>query len=174
MFAYEREIGVIIDMAERVYPMTAEGKDKLQNELKNLKLVKRPEVIERIKVARSFGDLSENSEYDAAKDEQSAVEHRIAQIEEMLKYAQVIDAGSVDPNEVSIGKTVTFTEVGTDDSEMYTIVGSDESDPLSGKISNDSPIAKALLGKKKGDVVSINTPGGLFEVTIDEVTTSGK
>lgn len=92
----------------------------------------------------------------------------------MLKYAQVIDAGSVDPNEVSIGKTVTFTEVGTDDSEMYTIVGSDESDPLSGKISNDSPIAKALLGKKKGDVVSINTPGGLFEVTIDEVTTSGK
>ncbi|MCT7783267.1 MAG: GreA/GreB family elongation factor, partial [Lactobacillus iners] len=86
----------------------------------------------------------------------------------------VIDAGSVDPNEVSIGKTVTFTEVGTDDSEVYTIVGSDESDPLSGKISNDSPIAKALLGKKKGDVVSINTPGGLFEVTIDEVTTSGK
>ena len=161
-------------MDEKEIFLTAEGLKKLELELEELKTVKRKEIAEKIKIARDFGDLSENSEYDAAKDEQSAVEHRIAQIEEMLKYAQVIDAGSVDPNEVSIGKTVTFTEIGTDDSEMYTIVGSDESDPLSGKISNDSPIAKALLGKKKGDVVSINTPGGLFEVTIDEVTTSGK
>ena len=163
-------------MAEKVYPMTAEGKEKLQKELKNLKLVKRPEVIERIKVARSFGDLSENSEYDAAKDEQSAVEQRIVQIEQMLKYAQVVDADSVDPNEVSIGKTVTYTEVGTDDPETddpetYTIVGSDESDPLNGKISNDSPIAQALLGKKKGEKVTINTPGGTFDVTINDVKT---
>ena len=127
-------------MPEKSYPMTAEGKEKLQAELKNLKLVKRPEVIERIKVARSFGDLSENSEYDAAKDEQSHLEDRIAQVEEMLKYAQVVDAESVDPNEVSVGKTITYTEVGTDDPETYTIVGSDESDPLNGKISNDSPI----------------------------------
>ena len=134
-------------MPEKSYPMTAEGKEKLQAELKNLKLVKRPEVIQRIKVARSFGDLSENSEYDAAKDEQSHVEDRIAQVEDMLKYAQVVDADSVDPNEVSVGKTVTYTEVGTDDPETYTIVGSDESDPLNGKISNDSPIAQALLGK---------------------------
>ena len=139
-------------MAEKVYPMTAEGKEKLQKELKNLKLVKRPEVIERIKVARSFGDLSENSEYDAAKDEQSAVEQRIVQIEQMLKYAQVVDADSVDP-------------------ETYTIVGSDESDPLNGKISNDSPIAQALLGKKKGEKVTINTPGGTFDVTINDVKT---
>ena len=158
-------------MAEKVYPMTAEGKEKLQKELKNLKLVKRPEVIERIKVARSFGDLSENSEYDAAKDEQSAVEQRIVQIEQMLKYAQVVDADSVDPNEVSIGKTVTYTEVGTDEPETYTIVGSDESDPLNGKISNDSPIAQALLGKKKGEKVTINTPGGTFDVTINDVKT---
>ena len=121
-------------MPEKSYPMTAEGKEKLQAELKNLKLVKRPEVIERIKVARSFGDLSENSEYDAAKDEQSHLEDRIAQVEEMLKYAQVVDAESVDPNEVSVGKTITYTEVGTDDPETYTIVGSDESDPLNGKI----------------------------------------
>ena len=142
-------------MAEKVYPMTAEGKEKLQKELKDLKLVKRPEVIERIKVARSFGDLSENSEYDAAKDEQSAVEQRILQIEQMLKYAQVVDGESVDPNEVAIGKTVTYTEVGTDDPE----------------ISNDSPIAQALLGKKKGEVVTINTPGGSFEAKIDDVTT---
>lgn len=156
-------------MPEKSYPMTAEGKEKLQAELKNLKLVKRPEVIERIKVARSFGDLSENSEYDAAKDEQSHVEDRIAQIEDMLKYAQVVDADSVDPNEVSVGKTVTYTEVGTDDAETYTIVGSDESDPLNGKISNDSPIAQALLGKKKGETVSITTPGGQFDVVINNV-----
>lgn len=156
-------------MAEKVYPMTAEGKEKLQKELKNLKLVKRPEVIERIKVARSFGDLSENSEYDAAKDEQSHLEDRIAQVEEMLKYAQVVDAESVDPNEVSVGKTITYTEVGTDDPETYTIVGSDESDPLNGKISNDSPIAQALLGKKKGETVSITTPGGQFDVVINKV-----
>lgn len=149
--------------------MTAEGKEKLQAELKNLKLVKRPEVIQRIKVARSFGDLSENSEYDAAKDEQSHVEDRIAQVEDMLKYAQVVDADSVDPNEVSVGKTVTYTEVGTDDPETYTIVGSDESDPLNGKISNDSPIAQALLGKKKGETVSITTPGGQFDVVINKV-----
>jgi transcription elongation factor GreA len=156
-------------MPEKSYPMTAEGKEKLQAELKNLKLVKRPEVIQRIKVARSFGDLSENSEYDAAKDEQSHVEDRIAQVEDMLKYAQVVDAESVDPNEVSVGKTVTYTEVGTDDPETYTIVGSDESDPLNGKISNDSPIAQALLGKKKGETVSITTPGGKFDVVINKV-----
>lgn len=156
-------------MPEKSYPMTAEGKEKLQAELKNLKLVKRPEVIKRIKVARSFGDLSENSEYDAAKDEQSHVEDRIAQVEDMLKYAQVVDADSVDPNEVSVGKTVTYTEVGTDDPETYTIVGSDESDPLNGKISNDSPIAQALLGKKKGETVSITTPGGQFDVVINKV-----
>ena len=156
-------------MPEKSYPMTAEGKEKLQAELKNLKLVKRPEVIERIKVARSFGDLSENSEYDAAKDEQSHLEDRIAQVEEMLKYAQVVDAESVDPNEVSVGKTITYTEVGTEDPETYTIVGSDESDPLNGKISNDSPIAQALLGKKKGETVSITTPGGKFDVVINEV-----
>lgn len=156
-------------MPEKSYPMTAEGKEKLQAELKNLKLVKRPEVIQRIKVARSFGDLSENSEYDAAKDEQSHVEDRIAQVEDMLKYAQVVDADSVDPNEVSVGKTVTYTEVGTDDPETYTIVGSDESDPLNGKISNDSPIAQALLVKKKGETVSITTPGGQFDVVINKV-----
>ncbi len=149
--------------------MTAEGKEKLEAELKDLKLVKRPEVIKRIKVARSYGDLSENSEYDAAKDEQSHLEDRIAQVEQMLKYAQVVDADAVAPNEVAVGKTITYTEVGEDDPETYTIVGSDESDPLNGKISNDSPIAQALLGKKKGETVSITTPGGKFDVVINEV-----
>lgn len=156
-------------MPEKSYPMTAEGKEKLEAELKNLKLVKRPKVIKRIKIARSYGDLSENSEYDSAKDEQSHVEYRIDVVEQMLKYAHVVDADSVDPNEVSVGKKVTYTEVGEDDPETYTIVGSDESDPLNGKISNDSPIAQALLGKKKGQTVEITTPGGKFKVKINKV-----
>lgn len=156
-------------MPEKTYPMTAEGKAKLEAELKNLKLVKRPEVIERLKIARSYGDLSENSEYDAAKDEQSHLEARISQVELMLKYAEVVDAEATNPDEVTIGKTVTFTEVGEDDPETYAIVGSDESDPFNGKISNDSPIAKALIGHKKGDKVSITTPGGQFDVVINSV-----
>lgn len=156
-------------MPEKSYPMTAEGKEKLEAELKNLKLVKRPEVIERIKVARSYGDLSENSEYDAAKDEQSHLEDRINVVEEMLKYAHVVDANSSDPDEVAVGKTITYTEVGEDDPETYTIVGSDESDPMNGKISNDSPIAQAILGKKKGQTVTITTPGGKFDVVINKV-----
>ena len=156
-------------MPEKSYPMTAEGKEKLEAELKNLKVVKRPEVIERIKVARSYGDLSENSEYDAAKDEQSHLEDRISVVEEMLKYAHVVDANSSDPDEVAVGKTVTYTEVGQDEPETYTIVGSDESDPMNGKISNDSPIAQAILGKKKGETVTISTPGGKFDVVINKV-----
>ncbi|RMC24179.1 MULTISPECIES: transcription elongation factor GreA [unclassified Lactobacillus] len=156
-------------MPEKSYPMTAEGKEKLEAELKNLKLVKRPEVIERIKVARSYGDLSENSEYDAAKDEQSHLEDRISVVEEMLKYADVVEADKTDPDEVAVGKTVTYTEVGEDEPETYTIVGSDESDPLSGKISNDSPIAQAILGKKKGETVTISTPGGKFDIVINKV-----
>ena len=154
---------------EKTFPMTVEGKAKIEEELNTLITETRAEITGRIQIARSFGDLSENSEYDAAKDEQSHVEDRIAQVEDMLKYAQVVDADSVDPNEVSVGKTVTYTEVGTDDPETYTIVGSDESDPLNGKISNDSPIAQALLGKKKGETVSITTPGGKFDVVINEV-----
>ena len=154
---------------EKTFPMTLEGKKKLEDELEEYRLKRRPEVIKRIKIARSYGDLSENSEYDAAKDEQSHLEDRIAQVEEMLKYAQVVDADAVAPNEVAVGKTITYTEVGEDDPETYTIVGSDESDPLNGKISNDSPIAQALLGKKKGETVSITTPGGKFDVVINEV-----
>lgn len=156
-------------MPEKSYPMTAEGKEKLEAELKNLKVVKRPEVIERIKVARSYGDLSENSEYDAAKDEQSHLEDRISIVEDMLKYAHVVDANASDPDEVAVGKTVTYTEVGEDEPETYTIVGSDESDPMNGKISNDSPIAQAILGKKKGETVTISTPGGKFDVVINKV-----
>lgn len=148
--------------------MTAEGKEKLEQELEDLKLKKRPEIIERIKIARGFGDLSENSEYTSAKDEQSVVESRISEIKTMLQYAEVVDVNDVDANEVSVGKKVTFQEA-DEEPETYQIVGSAESDPLAGKISNDSPIAQSLLGKKVGDTVSIETPGGSFDVKIINV-----
>ncbi|NUG67451.1 transcription elongation factor GreA [Lactobacillus mellis] len=148
--------------------MTAEGKEKLEQELEDLKLKKRPEIIERIKIARGFGDLSENSEYTSAKDEQSVVESRISEIKTMLQYAEVVDVNDVDANEVSVGKKVTFQEA-DEEPETYQIVGSAESDPLAGKISNDSPIAQSLLGKKVGDTVTIETPGGAFAVKIINV-----
>ncbi|NVY96917.1 transcription elongation factor GreA [Lactobacillus sp. DCY120] len=148
--------------------MTAEGKQNLEQELEDLKLKKRPEIIERIKIARSFGDLSENSEYSSAKDEQSVVESRISEIKTMLQYADVVDVNDVDSNEVSVGKSVTFQEEG-EEPETYKIVGSAESDPDQGKISNDSPIAKSLVGKKVGDEVMIETPAASFQVKIIKV-----
>lgn len=160
-------------MVQKTYPMTAEGKEKLAEELETLKMVKRPEVIDRIKIARSFGDLSENSEYESAKDEQSSLETRIAEVENMLRFAEVIDVDSIAADEIAVGKTVSFTddEDGEEDGEeeTYQIVGAAESDPFSGKISNDSPIAQALLGKHVGDKVAVQTPGGDMHVTITEV-----
>ena len=154
-------------MADKSYPMTAEGKKKLENELEELKTKKRPEVIERIKVARGFGDLSENSEYEAAKDEQSTLENRIVTIQTMLRYAEIIDAKAVAKNEVSIGKKITSEEDG--DEETYEIVGAAEADAFNGKISNESPIAQGLIGRKVGDQVTINTPGGEMTVKITKV-----
>lgn len=137
-------------MADKVYPMTEEGKAQLEAELENLKTVKRPEVIDRIKVARGFGDLSENSEYESAKDEQSTVESRIVAVETMLRYAQIIDANDAASDEVTLGRKVTFVEDGDDEEETYQIVGAAEADAFAGKISNESPIAQALVGKKSG------------------------
>ncbi|EOT44203.1 transcription elongation factor GreA [Enterococcus columbae] len=156
-------------MVEKVYPMTQEGKEKLERELEELKTVKRGEIIERIKIARSFGDLSENSEYESAKDEQAFVEGRITTLENMIRFAQIIDNDGVAQDEVSIGKTVVFKELPDGEEEEYTIVGSAESDPFAGKISNDSPIAQALIGKKVNDEVSISTPGGDILVQIISV-----
>ncbi|AXY25439.1 transcription elongation factor GreA [Suicoccus acidiformans] len=156
-------------MDAKVYPMTLEGKAKLEAELEDLKVNKRKEIIERIKVARSFGDLSENSEYESAKDEQAFVEGRISTLENMIRFAEIIDDKDIAADEVSLGRTVTFVEMPDGDEETYTIVGSAESDPLEFKISNDSPIAQAIIGKKLGDVVSIETPGGAFDVKITKI-----
>ncbi|GEL14282.1 transcription elongation factor GreA [Pediococcus cellicola] len=154
---------------EKTYPMTEAGKEKLQNELNELKTKSRPEVIERIKIARGFGDLSENSEYESAKDEQSMVESRISTIEHMLQNAEIIDNNAVAKDVVSLGKTVEFKELPDEEPESYTIVGAAEADPMSGKISNDSPIAKGLLGHKVGEQVVISTPGGDMQVQILKV-----
>lgn len=156
----------ILIMVEKVYPMTEEGKVKLELELEELKTVKRGEIIERIKIARSFGDLSENSEYESAKDEQAFVEGRITTLETMIRFAEIIDNNNVNQDEVALGKTITFIELPDGDEEEYIIVGSAEADPLAGKISNDSPIARALIGKKLNDEVTISTPGGDMSVKI--------
>ena len=154
---------------EKQYPMTVAGKQKLQDELTHLITVKRKEVVERIKIARSFGDLSENSEYDSAKEDQAFVEGRISTLESMIRFAVMIeDEGNNDT--VSLGKTVTFVEIPDGDEETYTIVGSAEADPIEGLISNDSPIAKGLIGKSIGDRVKILTPGGEMDVEIKTIS----
>lgn len=154
---------------EKVFPMTAAGKEKLEQELEMLKTVKRKEVVERIKIARSFGDLSENSEYDSAKEEQAFVEGRITTLENMIRNAKIIEEGELTTDAVTLGRTVTFVELPDGDEESYTIVGSAEADPFEGKISNDSPIAKSLMGKKVGDEVSVQTPGGEMSVRITSI-----
>ncbi len=153
-------------ITEKKFPMTASGKVKLEEELELLKTVKRKEVVERIKIARSYGDLSENSEYDSAKEDQAFVEGKISTLEGMIRNAVIITEDELNTDEVRLGKTVTFKELPNGDEETYTIVGSAEANPVEGLISNDSPIAKALLGRSKGDEVRIVTPGGEMSVTI--------
>ncbi|MBT2731674.1 transcription elongation factor GreA [Carnobacterium sp. ISL-102] len=157
-------------MIEKVYPMTLEGKKKLEEELEYLKTVKRKDIVERIKIARSFGDLSENSEYESAKDEQAFVEGRVTTIENMLRFSEIIDNSKTASDEVSLGRKVSFVELPNGDEEEYTIVGSAEADPFKGLISNDSPIAKALMGKKVGSEVTFSTPGGDMLVKITEIS----
>ena len=156
-------------MAEKTYPMTLEEKKKLEKELEELKLVRRPEVVERIKIARSYGDLSENSEYEAAKDEQAFVEGQISSLETKIRYAEIVNSDAVAQDEVAIGKTVTIQEIGEEEEEVYIIVGSAGADAFAGKVSNESPIGQALIGKKTGDIVTIETPVGSYDVKILKV-----
>lgn len=156
-------------MAEKTYPMTQAEKEKLEKELEELKLVRRPEIVERIKIARSYGDLSENSEYEAAKDEQAFVEGQISMIETKIRYAEIVNSDAVSKDEVAIGKSVTVQEVGETDKEVYHIVGAAGADAFANKVSNESPIGQALIGKKKGDVATIVTPAGSYDVKIIKV-----
>lgn len=154
---------------DKKFYMTLDGKAKLEQELEYLKAEKRKEVVERIKIARSFGDLSENSEYDSAKEEQAFVEGRIVTLEKMIRNAVIIQEDETNSSVVSLGKSVKFKELPDGDEELYTIVGSAESDPFEGKISNDSPMAQSLLGKSVGDKVTVQTPGGEMKVEILEI-----
>jgi transcription elongation factor GreA len=140
--------------------LTPEGLDKLKDEIEHLSTVKRREVAERIKEAREFGDISENSEYDDAKNEQAMLEARIASLEEKLRSASVIDASELDSDVVRVGSHVSVKDEGSGKSLKYTIVGSTEANPSENRLSNESPVGKALLGHKKGDSVKVQLPNG--------------
>ena len=145
-------------MIKKPIYITQEGYKKLETELEYLKTVKRKEVSETLKVALSFGDLSENSEYDEAKNEQAMVESNISQIEHELKNAQVIKEENIDINKVSLGSKVEVKDLEFDEIEKYNIVSSVEVDPVSGKISDESPVGKALIGKKVGEIATVSLP----------------
>ena len=148
-------------------PMTAEGYRVLDEELKRLKSQERPNVIAAISEARSHGDLSENAEYHAAKERQGFIEGRIAELEDKISRAQVIDVSKLSGGQVKFGATVTVVDEDTDEKARYQIVGEHEADVKQGRISVTSPIARSLIGKEKGDVVEVNTPGGVkaYEIT---------
>ncbi|WP_426348216.1 transcription elongation factor GreA [Alloiococcus sp. CFN-8] len=151
------------------YIMTYEGVKKLEEELEHLKTVKRKEITEKIKVALGYGDLSENSEYDEAKNEQAFTEGRIIQLENMLKNAEVVDENDISTDVVSIGSKVKVKDYEFDEEVDYTIVGSAEADPMEFKISNESPVGRGLMGKKVGDVIEVTVPGGVNKFEVLEI-----
>jgi transcription elongation factor GreA len=156
-------------MVEKEVILTQEGLRKLEDELDHLKSVKRKEVAERIKVAISYGDISENSEYDDAKNEQAFIEGRVITLEKMLRNARIIQEDEVNTEAVSVGSTVILKDLEFNDEVEYTIVGSAESNPLENKISNESPVGQALLGKRKGTVIDVNVPAGMLQYEILDI-----
>ena len=153
-------------MEEKEVLLTQEGYDKLEKELDYLRTEKRAEIAERIKVALGFGDLSENSEYDEAKNAQAENETKIANLEAKLRYAKIIDESEIDTKSVQVGNTVTVKDLEFNEEEEYTIVGSTEVDLSQNKISNESPIGSALLGAKKGEEIEIKVPAGIVKYKI--------
>ena len=156
--------------SEKEVLLTQEGYDNLEKELEYLTTEKRAEIAERIKVALGFGDLSENSEYDEAKNAQAANETKIAELENKLRYARIIDESEIDTKTVQVGNTVKVLDMEFDEEESYTIVGSTEVDLAQNKISNESPIGEALMGAKKGQVVEAQAPAGVIKYKILSIT----
>ena len=152
--------------------LTRAGLEAYERELENLRVVRRREVAEKIKEAREQGDLSENAEYDAAKDEQRDIEARIEELEKILKNAEVVDEDEVDLERINIGCKVKILDVEYNDELEYKIVGSTEANSLKGKISNESPVGKALIGAKVGDVINVETPAGVFQYKVLEIQRS--
>ncbi len=159
-------------MQEKEVILTVAGLKKLEEELERHKTVKRREVAERIRQAIEFGDISENSEYEDAKNEQAFIEGRILTLEKMLRNAKIIDSEDVNVESVGVGSTVRLKDLDEGDEVEYTIVGSIESDPKLRRISNESPVGRALLGKSVGDTVEINVPAGVIKYQITDINRS--
>ena len=157
-------------MGDKEVILTQEGYDNLEKELEYVKQEKRGEIAERIKVALGFGDLSENSEYDEAKNAQAENEGKIAELENKLRYAKIIDESEIDTKTVQVGNIVKLYDEEFDEEVVYTIVGSTEVDIAQGRISNESPIGAALMGKKKGATVEVHTPAGIAKYKILSIT----
>jgi len=155
-----------VQMADKNVFITVDGLKKLEEELETLKTVRRKEVAERIKQALAFGDISEYSEYDEAKNEQAQLEERIVKLENMLRNAKVIDDDDIKTDVVTIGSKVLLKDLEYDEEIEYTIVGSAEVDPYVGKISNESPVGKSLIGGKIGDIVEVHVPDGIIKYEI--------
>lgn len=157
-------------MAEKKNLLTDKGLKKLEDELQELRVVKRKEVAQKIKEAREQGDLSENAEYDAAKDEQKDIEARIEELESILKNVEVVYTDEVDKEKVNVGCVVTVKEVGSGNVQTFKLVGSTETDILNNKISNESPVGAALMGAKVGTTVNVEAPNGAFQFEILEIS----
>ena len=156
-------------MADKQHVLTTEGLKKLQDELEELKSVKRREIADKIKVALSFGDLSENSEYDEAKNEQGIIEARIAEIEATLQNVKVLDSSDLSTEHVGVGNRVVLKDLETGDETEYHIVGSKEVDMRKKKISDESPVGKACIGRAKGDIVEVEAPVGILKFEILDI-----
>jgi len=149
--------------------LTSEGLERLKEEIEHLSTVKRREVAERIKLAREFGDIAENSEYDDAKNEQAMLEHRIALLEERLAHARVIGADEISSDVVSVGVKVRLRDLDANETVEYTIVGSAEANPAEHRLSNESPVGKAIIGRKKGETVEVSVPRGSLKFKIMDI-----
>jgi transcription elongation factor GreA len=158
-----------IEAVEKDVILTPEGYERLKAQIQDLELNKRKEVADRIREAREFGDISENSEYDDAKNEQALLEHRIARLKEQLRAARVIDAKDIPKDVVSVGSRVRVKDVDHGDTATYEIVGSAEADPAKGRLSNESPVGRALLGRKKGETVEVAAPAGAIHLKIMDI-----
>lgn len=156
-------------MSDKEVILTPDGLKRLEEELETLKSVKRREVAERIKVAIGYGDISENSEYEDAKNEQAFIEGRIITLEKMLRNARIINSDEIATDVVSVGVTVSVEDMEYGDTMEYTIVGTAESDPLNNKISNESPVGRAIIGKKVGTVVDVSVPAGVIQYKILDI-----
>ncbi len=153
-------------MSRKEVILTEEGLKQLQDEVAYLSNVKREEVAEQIRQAREFGDISENSEYDDAKNEQALLEHRISVLQEKLRRARVIKDSDIDTDKVSVGSTVTLRDRKAGDVRIYTLVGSAEADPARARLSNESPVGQAIIGKRVGDLVTVSIPVGALDLEI--------